>query len=112
MYIVTHSGLSPQYQIPQVVHAAIQFANDFIDEQIKWFQSSNTIVILTAKDESGLVKLIRKLERDGIRHSKFYEPDIGNALTAIAIVPGPKVKKYCSNLPLAGKMGGENNEKR
>lgn len=112
LYLITHSGLPPNYQLPQIVHAAIQFANNFPNEQIEWFNTSNTIVILATKDEDDLIALTKKLEQDGIKHSKFYEPDINNALTSIAIVPGPRVKKYCSNLPLAGKMGGEHNEKR
>ena len=89
--------------MPQAVHAAIQFANDYPDEQGKWFKASNTVVVLETKDEQSLHKLIQKLDINGLKYSKFFEPDIGNALTAIAIVPSPHAKRYCSNLPLAGK---------
>lgn len=104
LYIITHSGLPQQYQIPQAVHAAIQFANDYPYEQEKWFKASNTLIILAARDEQGLYKLIEKLDIHGLKYSKFFEPDIGNALTAIAIVPSPCAKRFCSNLPLAGKV--------
>jgi peptidyl-tRNA hydrolase len=89
--------------VPQAVHAAIQFANDYPEEQGKWFKASNTVVVLETKDEQSLHKLTQKLDNNGLKYSKFFEPDIGNALTAIAIVPSPCAKRFCSNLPLAGK---------
>lgn len=108
LYIITHSGLPPQYQVPQAVHAAIQFANDYPKEQEKWFKASNTVVILAASDEQSLHKLTEKLDINGLKYSKFFEPDIGNALTAIAIVPSPCAKRFCSSLPLAGKVRTNN----
>ena len=90
--------------MPQAVHAAIQFANDYPREQERWFKASNTVVILAAKDEQSLYKLTEKLDLNGLKYSKFFEPDIGNALTAVAIVPSSCAKRFCSNLPLAGKM--------
>jgi hypothetical protein len=39
----------------------------------------------------------------GIRFSVFKEPDIDNQITAIALEPGSKSKKICSNLSLALK---------
>lgn len=47
------------------------------------------------------------LDSKGVAYSKFLEPDIGYALTAIAIVPGPQVKKLCSGIPLAGKSNSD-----
>jgi hypothetical protein len=46
-----------------------------------------------------------------LKCSAFYEPDVGNALTAIAIVPSPEVRKVCSSLPLAGKYVDPNADK-
>lgn len=110
LYIITHQELAPPYQLPQAVHAMAQFANDFFNEYRKWFSTSNTVVILAAKDEQSLHKLTQKLDMNGLKYSKFFEPDIGNALTSIAIVPSPYVKKYCSSLPLAGKVVAVNNK--
>jgi hypothetical protein len=63
---------------------------------------------LAAQDEQDLIKLTQKLDKNGLEYSKFFEPDIGDMLTAIAIVPSPYAKKYCSNLPLAGKKENKN----
>lgn len=65
---------------------------------------SNTIVVLAAKNEQHLYEITQKLEKAGLKHSKFYEPDIDNKLTSVAIVPSPVAKKFCSSLPLAGKV--------
>lgn len=80
-----------------------QFAYDHPEDYKRWFNASNTVVILAAKDGPHLLNISIKLEQNGLKHSRFYEPDINNAMTSIAIVPSPFVKKYCSGLPLAGK---------
>lgn len=103
LYIVTRNDLTLQYQLPQTIHAAIQFANDFPAEQRKWFLNSNTIVALAAKDLFELESFVGKAVSRGHKISKFYEPDIGNELTAVAIVPDPRNKKLCSKFKLAGK---------
>lgn len=103
LYIITHSGLSPQYQMPQAAHAVTQFIMDYPERAREWFKVSNTLVILATKDEQSLHKLTQKLDLHGLKYSKFFEPDVGNALTAIAIVPSPHAKRLCSSIPLAGK---------
>jgi peptidyl-tRNA hydrolase len=102
LYVITHNEISLQYQVPQVAHAVLQFANDYPQEQKEWFEKSNTIVVLSAKNLVELEDFSKKLDLKGIRHSKFKEPDIGNKLTAIAIVPNEKIKKICSKFKLAG----------
>ncbi len=87
-----------------MTHAAIQFANDFPEEQRKWFETSNTVAILATSSLEELELLSTKLTEVGVRHSRFVEPDIGNQLTSIAIVPGPEVKKLCAKYKLAGKQ--------
>jgi len=89
--------------MPQAAHAVTQFIMDYPERAREWFRMSNTLVILATKDEQSLHKLTEKLDNYGLKYSKFYEPDVGHALTAIAIVPSPHAKRFCSNLPLAGK---------
>jgi len=56
---------------------------------------------LSVPDEPSLLKLKKKAEIRGLTYSVFQEPDIDNQVTAIALEPGEKSRKLCSNLPLA-----------
>jgi len=44
--------------------------------------------------------LVEKINQKGIRVSKFYEPDMMNELTSIALEPSIKARKLVSSLPL------------
>lgn len=103
LYVVTRNDLTLQYQLPQAIHAVVQFSMEFPDDQRSWFNTSNTVVVLAAKDKEDLDKFAESLKQAGVRHSLFYEPDIGNELTALTIVPTPEAKKLCSKFKLAGK---------
>lgn len=103
LYIISHSDLPIDYQIPQSNHAAMEFAAKYPAEFYDWHKRSNSIINLNCKNELDLIKFGQKLSSRGIKFAEFREPDIGNELTAIAICPGSEIRKLCSNLPLAGK---------
>ena len=64
----------------QGAHAVAQHCLDYPDSEWK----NQTIVFVTVKDEEELHCFEVKLQMKGKNYSKFYEPDIGNQLTAIA----------------------------
>lgn len=97
------------YQAVQSIHAMRQFTAEHPDIDKEWFTNSNYLGLLAAKDESELLEIIRKAALDDIRYSIFREPDVDNAITAIALEPGEKSKRLCSRLPLALK---ENKKKQ
>lgn len=103
LYIVTHSDLPTGYQVPQTTHAAMEFAALYPEEWREWYRTSNSVIVLNTQNELKLHEFAEKLKKNGVKFAEFREPDIGNELTAIAICPGPTVKKLCSDLPLAGK---------
>ena len=78
-----------------------QFTADHPEIDKEWFISSNYLGLLSVKDELALIELIRQAGDNNIQYSIFREPDVDNAITAIAIAPGKKSKKLCSKLPLA-----------
>lgn len=61
------------------------------------------MIILSVSTEDDLNKVIEQLESTDLLYSPFYEPDIGNQLTAIAIEPSQLSKKFCSRFKLAMK---------
>lgn len=85
------------------MHAAIQFGFDHPEIYNEWYKNSNYLGFLSLNNEQDLLDFIKKAEEKNIKYSIFREPDIDNAITAIALEPGDKTKKLCSRLPLALK---------
>lgn len=73
----------PSYQACQGGHAVAQY---FLDHGRHDEWNNGTMVYLGASNESHLLKIKEELERDGIKHSTFVEPDIGNQHTALACI--------------------------
>jgi len=89
----------------QSIHAAIQFAMEYPDTNKEWFEKSNYLGFLSVATERELLGLAEKANSLGIECSIFREPDIENQVTAIALAPGSKTKKLCSDLKLALNKG-------
>lgn len=101
--------MTPGYIGVQSIHAGIQFVFDHPEYAKSWFEISNYLGFLSVSNEDELIKLIEKAKNNDIKHSIFREPDIDNQITAIALSPGDKSRKLCSNLKLALKEGYNGN---
>lgn len=99
LYVVVRADLPPGAQLAQACHAVSAFASKFPDEHRVWQLESQNLVVLSAPDERALVELIAWIEHHGIECSSFFEPDLGQSLTAFA-APGT-AGKLVSSLPLA-----------
>jgi len=64
-----------------------------------WHKHSNTLVVLAAPDELALHWLSQDAASAGLRLSRFHEPDLGGALTAVAFEPA--AGRLFGHLPLA-----------
>ena len=94
--MIARDDLSIEQQAVQGCHASIEMARTYMNkqEEIPHLVFCNTTI-------ERLEFLIEKLKFKGITFSEFYEPDIGNKLTAIATVPiYGKDRKVFSNLKL------------
>lgn len=80
----------------QAAHAAIGFIYAHPEIAGEWHGSSNTLAVLAARDELALWQLAEALQRRGLSHTPFYEPDLGHALTAVAAEPAaaPLMRRY------------------
>lgn len=101
LYIVTRSNLKPGQQASQLVHVAREFQEAWPDIERKWYQESNTIVLLSVANETELRNLASKAKDKGIKTALFREPDLKNALTAIALEPCEQTASLCSGIALA-----------
>jgi hypothetical protein len=87
------------------VHAAIDFTLTHPELVARWHHSSNTLVVLAARDELSLGWLCDDATAAGLRVVRFHEPDLGHALTAAAFEPG--ARRLLSHLPLLLSRGRE-----
>jgi len=99
--VITRSDLEPGYQMVQSSHAAIQYVFEHPECAKNWFENSNYLGFLSVMNEQELIALSEQAAEKDIKFSIFREPDIDNAITAIALEPGNKSKKLCCNLKLA-----------
>ncbi|KKM13151.1 hypothetical protein LCGC14_1719050 [marine sediment metagenome] len=84
----------------QSAHAVADFIFKYPQVAKEWHETSNFLVILSVPTESALSKVSQKLTDANLLFSPFHEPDINNELTAIAIEPSDKAKKFCSRFKL------------
>lgn len=100
---MTRRDLSPGLQAVQCSHALAHFFDEHTKLTRAWCRDSDFLALLSVRDEDALVLLAHCLKVKGVKHSKFYEPDIGNELTAIAMEPSDEAEKLTEKLPLALK---------
>ncbi len=85
--------LDHSYRMVQGAHAVAQYLIDF--PQSDW--NNQTLIFLLVDNEEHLKSYEQKLLIKGItEYSKFYEPDIGNQLTSIAVYTDEKIFKRLS----------------
>lgn len=106
MVVISRNDLTPGQQAVQSGHAAINYQHEHPARASPWYSESNTLVYLSAPRDK-LKKILRTLDEDGIDHTAFREPDIGNQLTAVAFVSSEQTKRITKNLPL-NKFQNEN----
>lgn len=100
LYLVGRRDLGkPGLLAAQLCHAMRQFSEEHPDVDKTWFECSNTLVLLEVSGERELVDLADSARAHGAPVSVFYEPDLDNAPTALAI--GPEGRTLVRHLPLA-----------
>ena len=92
--------MGPGYSAVQAGHGAIEFIYEHPEIAKDWYNISKYLVFLSTNNQENLLELADKLSQKGILFSKFYEPDIGNELTAIALEPSSEARRMVSSFPL------------
>ena len=99
LYIVVSGELTDGQKAVQACHALRAFVADHPDIDRRWYEESNTIVLLEASGEMAIIGLWEKMRCSGVECSMFREPDLDDVMTAIAIAPAGH--RHLRNLPLA-----------
>lgn len=99
LYIITRADLPPGDQATQSGHAVSAFAVAYPDVHRAWHEHGKNLIYLACPDEAALEALAAHAAP--YLHAEFREPDIGNALTALALAGD--ARRLVSNLPLTLK---------
>lgn len=68
-----------------------------------WMEDSNFLVVVAVPDEAALADLAARAVEEGLVRTIVREPDLDNAITAVALQPGVDARRLCANFPLALK---------
>jgi hypothetical protein len=101
---ITRQDITPGYQVVQTAHAIADFIHEHPAVSKQWKEESNSIITLSTKDEQSLTDYFNRLKELTPYVTSFYEPDVEDQMTAIAVYGTPSIRKVLSNLPLALKQ--------
>lgn len=99
LYVVVRSDLPAGAQCAQACHGLRAFVAAHPEEDKRWYEQSNNLVILEVADESALEQLADRCSAADVSCSRFHEPDFKDSLTAVAVAPCGW--RLVSSLPLA-----------
>lgn len=80
-------------QIVQSNHATFEMASRLPASQ----ETTPSVVVIGVPDQPALLRVIAKLEANGIAHQAFHEPDFGMGLSAVATVPLGQERQILGN---------------
>lgn len=100
LIVISRRDLTSGSQAVQSSHALVQFIYEHPEISKEWYDISQYLVFLSTKNLIELTELVEKFNQKGIIVSMFYEPNMRNELTAIAIEPSSKARRMVSSLPL------------
>lgn len=83
------------------MHALREFVQVHPQIDGDWYQSSNTLALLSVPTLEDLSALRTTAGLRGIPYAEFREPDLRDELTAVALAPGADTSKLCRSLALA-----------
>jgi hypothetical protein len=99
---VTRADLPPGYQAVQAAHAALAFAVRHPGIAASWDREGGSLLFLCARDETALRWLLDDAGQARKPAVPFREPDLGNALTVVAVWDGARL---CRKYPIALRSG-------
>ncbi len=99
MYCLVPYNLSPIQQGIQSLHGAIEYGLQASHAELyrEWATEHKTIIILNAGTTGPISTMWshkKALDKLGVTHSIFREPDLNNAVTAIAFIVDTKEDQH------------------
>jgi hypothetical protein len=103
-YFFTRQDISPEQQLVQTAHVALKLGVNStkpLDKGVEFTvpyendinPDETYFTCIGVRNAAGLYAVMQILEKFGFRYEVFYEPDIGNEPTAIAVYPISELMK-------------------
>lgn len=101
LYVALLDTLGAGQRVAQAMHGVAEFAAVHPEALGAWRAASNTVVAV-AMPARDLAQLAAVAEDHGAPSARFREPDQGDALTAVAVLPtAARVRRFLQHAPLA-----------
>lgn len=96
MYHFVMYNLSGIQKGIQSYHSGIEYANAYGQDKnyLQWANVDKTVIILDGGGSGNMLRLAEQLWGYGIKHANFYEPDLNNAMSAIAFLVPENVYNF------------------
>lgn len=107
-YIVLRDTLDAGQVAAQTAHVTSAFATEHPAVLGGWHTGEGSVVVLSAPGDA-LPRLRDEFASDDVPAASFCEPDLGGAMTAVAVAcerTHPLVRRRLRRLPLAGRPAG------
>lgn len=91
MYVLVRRDILPLVHCGvQAAHAVAEFVHYHQNENTKvWVTCEKTLIVLSATEEQ-IEEKMKQFSDNHMNYQPFYEPDMGNVMTAVAFQPLPK----------------------
>lgn len=103
---VTRKDLPFGVKVAQSCHSVAEFSYHNRDTFDEWIENSNYKICVETENEKKLIQLFFKLLEKGAKVTAFFEPDLGDQMTAFTFANNEELNKYTKYLPLVGKNMG------
>lgn len=97
MYSFVLRQLNPIQKGVQTTHAVVEYAEKQGNDNEgyrKWANEDKTLIILDGGNYQDMMEIIGELFKLGIKFATFYEPDLNNMCTAIAVLADERVWNF------------------
>lgn len=89
--VIVRRDLSPQQQVIQTTHAVVELLRiddwNLFGQLVLWAAHHKTLVVFGVETELELMIWESLLHAKGVAYRPFYESDMNNQMTAIAVHP-------------------------
>lgn len=93
MYSFVLRQLNPMQKGIQTAHAIVEYETLYgkTNAYKKWANVDKTLIVLDGGTHPELIEILETLEKEGVRHDYFTEPDLADLVTSVVVIADERV---------------------